>query len=164
MALLKVLYYVRHKKDKKILGEFFVVNKDIEGLEIFEFLAEQFTVKDTEQEWSLTQTGEKNGKNYIATSKEPRSESCGKLIRKLLLKNVPVRNRYHSHPHNIPYPSGLAGIKGDIPAAKGWNKRTGCNINYKIYLPNIATYIEYGTNSKYNDFEYFRKKRNRHYR
>jgi len=69
-----------------------------------------------------------------------------------------IRGDDHSHPGNTPYPSGTekGASKGDIPHAKTISsdmKNQGYNTpDFRIYLPDSKSYINYNGNSKRTDY------------
>ena len=127
-------------QDQKI--SIYNVNNDNNGIELFEFLAD-----NTNVEWSLFQTGsEADGDNYITTSNNEHSDYGTKYLPYYYFTNF--RSCIHNHPSNTAVPS-----PADISYA-GWiTKYFGWNISLGIYLPLYGRYIYYGPYSKKEDFE-----------
>ncbi len=141
-------------ENKKYVGEYFIVDNDNDGLDIFESLAEHYSGDNKHVEWSIIQTSDDDLEqfNYIMTSHLEGRERMGPRKFVDFIKNTKIRSYYHSHPSNTPYPSGIGDITGDIGFAKYIKKRVRYQINTKIYLPGTHTYINYDKDSKKSDF------------
>ena len=138
------------KNDKGLLYDVYQVRGDKQGTSLFEYLAQNTSV-----EWSLMQTGikGKRGLNYITTSHQHNTEvGMTDLFDKQLRNGYTLRSDTHSHPKNMPYPSGLYGSQGDIPYAKWITDESKQNPRFKIYLPGKDSYVKFGPNSQLEDF------------
>ncbi len=146
-------------ENKKYVGEYFIVDNDNDGLDIFESLAEYYSGDNKHVEWSIIQTSDDDLEqfNYIMTSHLESREIMLKKKFKDFVGNKKIRNVYHCHPKNTPRPSGLPQNpqmkkRKDIQVADWMIKKARYDINFKIYLPGLLHYITYTPNSVINDF------------
>ena len=146
-------------ENKKYVGEYFIVDNDNDGLDIFESLAEHYSGDNKHVEWSIIQTSDDDLEqfNYIMTSHLESREIMLKKKFKDFVGNKKIRNVYHCHPKNTPRPSGLPQNpqmkkRKDIQVADWMIKKARYDINFKIYLPGLLHYITYTPNSVINDF------------
>lgn len=125
------------------------VKGDGNGEKVFEYLAE-----NVQREFGLTQTGDGGdlSANYVSTGCHPSSEPGSPAVLIALNDDTKVRRHVHSHPKNIPYPSGLDNRKSDIGFAR-WaeNKFRKSCINFQIYTCSFG-YIDYHSGSTRNEF------------
>ncbi len=154
---IKDAYHLRYTASRKNICDYFEIKGDKKGKEIFEFLAENFSAKFSPIEWGLYQTGksDKDGINYVGNGYSPETNPFDPNLFNYVLKpdKIKIRNHYHSHPDNVPYPSkSEKGTKGDIPFAKQLSRISQRKINYKIYLPDDRKYITYGPHSLQCEF------------
>jgi RHS repeat-associated protein len=128
----------------------FKVRGDSFSTELFEFLAQNISV-----ELSQVKTGieGKSGLNFITTS-HAHSEERGMsdLLVNQLQYGYTVRDLYHSHPENTPYPSGLYSGKGDKQFSINVIRLLKQTPSFKIYTPQNGAYIPYCPNSTNLDF------------
>ena len=121
------------------------LHDDKKGSQLFEFLA-----KNTKVEWSQVKLGHsgKRGLSYITTSHQKDQESgMQDLISKQLRYGYTIREDIHSHPRNIPYPSGMSDEPGDIQYAKYVISLTKQTPKFKIFLPGKNKYINFNSES-----------------
>jgi len=117
----------------------------------FEFLA-----KNTKVEWTNTQMGHYDNArtSYLSTGFNYLSESgASYLVNKRIIDVENIETMSHSHPNNMPYPSGL-GTKpfGDMLFARQIEEVTGHKVYLNIYIPSLDKYIPYSKESTEYDF------------
>jgi len=140
-------------KDKRYF-DWYNVRGDDNAKQIFEFLSQNTTV-----EWGqllLGQTDEK-GLNIITTSHEAdRNRTTTFLLENKYKYGYTIRGLNHSHPNNMPYPSGLLTDNADIEFARYLTaiaKGNGCRTPFfNIYTPVDNNYIPFSQNSRRSDF------------
>ena len=136
------------------------VNGDENATKLFEF-----TAANTNVEWGLMRFNEGDQRlNYVTTSFNERVEEggVGLLNSDRYMQDQVLREHIHSHPINVPYPSGLPGSRearyggGDVGLARNqtdWAKyKSYPTPIFGIFVKPTKTYIPYSANSVMTDF------------
>ena len=141
------------------------VNGDENATKLFEF-----TAANTNVEWGLMRFNEGDQRlNYVTTSFNDRVEEggVGLLNSDRYIQDQVLREHIHSHPINVPYPSGLPGSRevryggGDVGLARNqtdWAKYKSYPIpEFSIWVKPTRTPIPYSANSVITDFNQYMK-------
>ena len=140
------------KTNTSKLYDVYRIRGDKNATKLFEFFSQ-----NTEVEWSKFALGVsgKYGLNYITTGHSTNSEPAGAdLFYKQLRYNYTLRSHIHNHPNNTPYPSGLdTRTNGDIGFSKYVETHSKQNPIFQIYIPKLDLYIDYNSNSTWENFK-----------
>ncbi|QIK52889.1 RHS repeat-associated core domain-containing protein [Dysgonomonas sp. HDW5B] len=141
------------------------INGDENATKLFKFAA-----TNTDVEWGLMRFNEGDQRlNYVTTSFNERFEegSVGLLNDNRYIQDQVLREHIHSHPINVPYPSGLPGtdeyeiVAGDVGLARNqtdWANYKSYPIpEFSIWVKPTKTKVPYSANSVMTDFNQYMK-------